>query len=46
MAAVFLVLVVSMLALVGLRNPGQALLGIGVVLAGAPVFSIAARRKY
>jgi APA family basic amino acid/polyamine antiporter len=46
MAAVFLVLVVSMLALVGLRNPGQAVLGISVVLAGAPVYYLAARRKY
>jgi APA family basic amino acid/polyamine antiporter len=45
MAAVFLVLVVSMLALVGLRNPGQAVLGISVVLAGAPVYYLAARRK-
>ena len=44
MASVFLVLVVSMLALVGLRNPGQAVLGISVVLAGAPVYSLAARR--
>jgi APA family basic amino acid/polyamine antiporter len=46
MAAVFLVLVVSMLALVGSRNPGQAVLGIGVVLAGAPIYSLAARREY
>jgi APA family basic amino acid/polyamine antiporter len=45
MAAVFLALVVSMLVLVGLRNPGQAALGIAVVLAGAPVYSIAKRHR-
>jgi len=46
MAAVFLVLVVSLLSLVVLRDPGQAILGISVVLAGAPVYFLAARRKY
>jgi APA family basic amino acid/polyamine antiporter len=45
MPAAFLVLVVVTLILVGLRNPGQTMLGVGVVLAGAPVYALAARRK-
>jgi APA family basic amino acid/polyamine antiporter len=41
----FLILIAIMLGLVGLRNPGQAALGVLIVLAGAPVYSVVARRE-
>jgi hypothetical protein len=43
--AIFLVLVVLLLVLIGMNNPWQALAGAAVVALGLPVFELMERRR-